>query len=169
MGKNLGKELNLSDTLSGGENFKPIVAYEKFSKKYIMLNTDPTSSFDFRYLGDNKTYQISSYNTNWGWGLVLPTEIGNFTYTLDISGNNLVLEGNNGFRILNEANGVSTGEILKYYTFYSYISTTNDSNLFAFYDDSNVNSTSDLTSISAIDNSIDEILLKDIYSGINLI
>tara|TARA_R110002126_G_scaffold85545_3_gene207122 strand:- start:14906 stop:16381 length:1476 start_codon:yes stop_codon:yes gene_type:complete len=166
-GKNLGTEVKLSDTLSGGDNFKPIVAYEKFSKRYIMLNTDPTSSFGFRYLGPNKTFQISSYNKNWGWGLVLPKEIANFTYMLDITGNNLVLQ--DGFRILNEVDGISTDEILKYYTFYSYISTTNDSNLFAFYDDSNINSTSDITSLSAINNSIDEILLKDIYSGTKLI
>ena len=86
---------------------------------------------------------------------------------LDITGNNLVLQ--DGFRILNEVDGISTDEILKYYTFYSYISTTNDSNLFAFYDDSNINSTSDITSLSAINNSIDEILLKDIYSGTKLI
>jgi hypothetical protein len=167
LGQNLGNKLKLSDTLSGGDNFKPVIAYEKFSKKYIMLNTDPTSSFDFRYLGTNNTYQISSYNTNWGWGLVLPKGVGNFYYLKDENDNNLVLEDN--FRILNENNGISTSEILEYYTFYEYISTTNDSNLFAFYDDSNVNSTSDLSSLSAIDNSIDEIILKDLYSGTKLL
>ena len=167
LGKNLGKEIKLSDTLSGGDNFKPIVAFEKFSQRYYMLNTDPTSGFDFRYLGTNKTYQISSYNINWGWGLVLPDGIGDFTYMLDISGNNLVLE--NGFRILNEDRGLDTNDISKYYTFFEYISTFNNSNIFAFYDDANVNSTSDVSSLSAINNSIDEIILKDIYSGTNLI
>ena len=167
LGKNLGKEIKLSDTLSGGDNFKPIVAFEKFSQRYYMLNTDPTSGFDFRYLGTNKTYQISSYNINWGWGLVLPDGIGDFTYMLDISGNNLVLE--NDFRILNEDRGLDTNDISKYYTFFEYISTFNNSNIFAFYDDANVNSTSDVSSLSAINNSIDEIILKDIYSGTNLI
>lgn len=167
LGKNLGSEIKLSDTLSGGDNFKPIVAYEKFSQRYYMLNTDPTSGFDFRYLGSNKTYQISSYNTNWGWGLVLPDGVGDFTYMLDISGNNLVLE--NGFRILNEDRGLETGQISKYYTFFEYISTFNNSNIFAFYDDANINSSSDISSLSAINNSIDEIILKDIYSGTNLI
>ncbi len=167
LGKNLGSEIKLSDTLSGGDNFKPIVAYEKFSQRYYMLNTDPTSGFDFRYLGSNKTYQISSYNTNWGWGLVLPDGVGDFTYMLDISGNNLVLE--NGFRILNEDRGLDTNQISKYYTFFEYISTSNNSNIFAFYDDANINSNSDLSSLSAINNSIDEIILKDIYSGTKLI
>jgi len=167
LGKNLGSEIKLSDTLSGGDNFKPIVAYEKFSQRYYMVNTDPTSGHDFRYLGSNKTYQISSYNTNWGWGLVLPDGVGDFTYMLDISGNNLVLE--NGFRILNEDRGLETSQISKYYTFFEYISTFNNSNIFAFYDDANINSSSDLSSLSAINNSIDEIILKDIYSGTNLI
>ena len=129
IGKNLGNELKFSDTLSGGENFKPVIAYEKFSKKYIMLNTDPTSSFDFRYLGSNKTFQLSSYNTNWGWGLILPKEVGNFTYLKDENNNNLVLEDD--FRILNESGGISTSEILEYYTFYEYVSTTNDSIIYS--------------------------------------
>ncbi len=92
LGKNLGPEISITQTLSGGINFKPIVAYEKFSERYYLLNTDPTSASDFRYLGTNKTFEISSYNTRWGWGLVLPTGVGNFTYLLDASGNNLVLE-----------------------------------------------------------------------------
>ena len=86
---------------------------------------------------------------------------------LDISGNNLVLENN--FRILNEDRGLETSQISKYYTFFQYISTVNNSNIFAFYDDANLNSNSDISSLSAINNSIDEIILKDIYSGTNLI
>lgn len=167
LGKNLGNKISLSHTLSGGENFKPIVAYEKFSKRYYLLNTDPTSSFDFRYLGNNKTFEISSYNVNWGWAFALPGDVGDFTYMLNATGGNLILE--NGFRILNEEKGVSTNEILNYYTFFEYISTVNNSNLFAFYDDSNTNSTCDLTNLSSINNSIDEILLKDIYTGSKLI
>jgi len=195
LGKNLGSEISITDTLSGGVNFKPIVAYEKFSQRYYLLNTDPTGSYDFRYartfanligiesgdiLGtetfnsigtgtifDSQTFEISSYNTNWGWGLDLPVGVGNFTYMLDESGNNLILE--NDFRILNEQGGISTNQIPKYYTFYEYISSIDNSNIFAFYDDKNINSNIDLTTLSGIDNSIDEIILKDIYSGTNLI
>ena len=167
LGKNLGSEISITDTLSGGINFKPIVAYEKFSERYYLLNTDPTSASDFRYLGTNKTFEISSYNTRWGWGLVLPTGIGNFTYLRDASGNNLVLENN--FRILDQPGGKSTSEITEYYTFYEYISSIDNSNLFAFYDDNNINSNLIFDTLSGIDNNIDEILLKDIYTGTNLI
>lgn len=166
-GKNLGSEISISDTLSGGENYKPIVAYEKFSERYYILNTDPTSSYDFRYLGTNRTFEISSYNTNWGWGLSLPQGIGNYTYTLDQSGNNLILE--NGFRILAEEGGISTEQITEYYTFYEYIPTVDNSNIFAFYDDVNKNSNMDIKTLSGIDNSINEILLKNIYTGTNLV
>tara|TARA_R110001599_G_scaffold110523_3_gene274468 strand:+ start:1750 stop:3225 length:1476 start_codon:yes stop_codon:yes gene_type:complete len=169
LGKNLGPEITLTQTLTGGIHFKPIVAYEKFSKRYYLLNTDPTSSFDFRYLGSNRTFELTSYNTRWGWGLDLPIGVGSFNYMLDISGNNLILEGGSSFRILNEQGGISTDKIIDYYTFYEYISTIDNSNLFAFYDDTNINSNMDLTTLSGIDNSIDEIILKDIYSGTNLI
>ena len=200
LGKNLGSEISITDTLSGGVNFKPIVAYEKFSERYYLLNTDPTSSYDFRYarlsqdqgeiglengdilgtetfdsLGTGtgnpsrnlRTFEISSYNTNWGWGLVLPQGVGNFTYMLDASGNNLILE--NGFRILNEQGGISTSQIPEYYTFYEYISSIDNSNIFAFYDDTNVNSNLNFDTLSGIDNSINEIILRDVYSGTNLI
>ena len=195
LGKNLGSEISITDTLSGGVNFKPIVAYEKFSERYYLLNTDPTSSYDFRYAGiiqeeiglengdilgtetfnsigtgnsrNARTFEISSYNTNWGWGLVLPQGVGNFTYMLDASGNNLILE--NGFRILNEQGGISTSQIPEYYTFYEYISSIDNSNIFAFYDDTNVNSNLNFETLSGIDNSINEIILRDVYSGTNLI
>ncbi len=166
-GKNLGSEIKISDTLSGGDNFKPIVAKEKFSGSYSLINTDPTSAFDFRYLGSNKTFEISSFNTRWGWGLSLPKGVGDFTYLTDELDNNLVLE--NGFRILNEKGGISTSIIPEYYTFYNFISTTDDSNIFSFYDYKNPNSNIDVSSLSGINNCIDEIILQDIYSGTNLI
>ena len=86
---------------------------------------------------------------------------------LDASGNNLILE--NGFRILNEQGGVSTSQIPEYYTFYEYISSIDNSNIFAFYDDTNVNSNLNFETLSGIDNSINEIILRDVYSGTNLI
>lgn len=169
LGKNLGPKIELSTTLSGGDNFTPIVAYEKFSKKYYMLNTDPTSSFDFRHLGVNRTFELSSYNTRWGWGLALPPGVGDFIYLKDISGDNLLLEDGNDLRILSEEKSITSNKIIDYYTFYEHISTCDETNIFAFYDDVNTNSNLDTTSLSAIDNSIDEIILNDIYSGTNLI
>lgn len=70
-GKNLGDQIN-TDTyvISAGI---PIVAFEKFSTKYTLLNTyQPISATGSSY------YQLSSYNDDWGWGLVLPTS---FSYT----------------------------------------------------------------------------------------
>lgn len=65
-GKNLGDQIN-TDTyiISAGT---PIVAFEKFSTKYTLLNTyQPLSATG------TLTYQLSGYNDDWGWGLVLPT------------------------------------------------------------------------------------------------
>ena len=165
-GKNLGSEIKLTDTLSGGDDFKPIVALEKFSGTYTLLTTDPTSSFDFRNLGPSRTYQLSSYNTRWGWNLVLPPGVGNFTYLNDEADNRIILENN--FRILDESSR-SSSIINEYYTFYEFISTTNDSDIFSFYDYNNSNSNLDTTTLSGINNCIDEIILQDVYSGTNLI
>ena len=86
---------------------------------------------------------------------------------LNESGDNFILENN--FRILNEENGASSNIIPEYYTFYEFISTTDNSNLFSFYDYKNKNSNLDTNTLSGINNCIDEIILKDIYSGTNLI
>jgi hypothetical protein len=167
-GKNLGEKIDFNtDILSGGESYRPIVAYEKFSNSYKLLNTDPTSAFDFRYLGVNKTFSLSSYNTRWGWNLVLPGGTGDYEYLKDESSDNLLLE--DGFRILNENKGLPTSQIPNFYTFFKYISTVNGENVFSFYDDINKNSTCNLNTLSSIDDSIDDILLKDLYSGTNLI
>ena len=166
-GKNLGPEITISDTLSGGDNFKPIVALEKFSGSYTLLTTDPTSSFEFRNLGVNRTFQLSSYNTRWGWSLSLP-QLVDFINITDESGNNLLFQNN--FKILTESNKFLPKEILpEYYTFYQYISTTDDSNIFSFYDYKNKYSNLDTTTLSGINNCIDEIVLQDVYTGTNLI
>ena len=59
--------------------------------------------------------------------------------------------------------------IPQYYTFYEYISTTDDSNIFSFYDYNNKNSNLNTLTLSGINNCIDEIILQDVYSGTNLI
>lgn len=68
-GKNLGNKINTSTyTITAGTD---IVAYEKFSKIYKLLNTyqplcaaTPTTS----------SYKLSNYSSNWGWPLVLPQD-----------------------------------------------------------------------------------------------
>lgn len=69
-GKNLGDKINTSTyTITAGTD---IVAYEKFSKIYKLLNTyqplcaaTPTAA----------TYMLSNYSLSWGWPLVLPQDI----------------------------------------------------------------------------------------------
>ena len=48
-----------------------IVALEKFSNVYSVLNTwQPVSAVD------TTIYPLSDYSSEWGWALVLPTEMG---------------------------------------------------------------------------------------------
>lgn len=63
-GKNLGDEID-TNTYMVSANVG-IVALEKFSGNYILLNTfQPVVSAQF-------TYPLSSYSEDWGWPLVLP-------------------------------------------------------------------------------------------------
>lgn len=65
-GRNIGDQINTKTyRISAGT---PIVALEKFSNKYTMLNTyQPVSAVN------SYTYPLSSYTSDWGWPLVLPT------------------------------------------------------------------------------------------------
>lgn len=64
-GINLGDEIDSKTyTVSAGT---PIVALEKFSNKYTLLNTEQPVEYT-----TTTTYKLSTYNSNWGWGLVLP-------------------------------------------------------------------------------------------------
>ena len=73
-GKNLGNEIDINSyTVTAGTD---IVALEKFSNNYSLLNTyQPICAVD------TLQYKLSEFNTDWGWPLVLPTT---FTST-DIS------------------------------------------------------------------------------------
>jgi len=66
-GTNLGDRINTDTyTISAGI---PIVALEKFSNEYTLLNTrQPTEETG------TDSYKLSGYNSNWGWGLVLPSQ-----------------------------------------------------------------------------------------------
>lgn len=72
-GVNKGEELDfLTSVLTAGKN---IVAYEKFSETYTVLNTNLSvaSAANLHYIDPViKTYTLSSYSPYWGWGLVLP-------------------------------------------------------------------------------------------------
>jgi PKD repeat protein len=68
-GKNLGDLIDTqSYTISSTHN---IVAYEKFSKTYKLLNTyQPLCA---EVAPSSTTYMLSDYNDTWGWPLLLPT------------------------------------------------------------------------------------------------
>jgi hypothetical protein len=71
-GKNKGDYLPFEDTiLYTGEQSKYILAYEKFSENYTLVNTNILSAVNVEYKSSN-SYALSSYNDTWGWGLVLP-------------------------------------------------------------------------------------------------
>lgn len=64
-GKNIGSQVDVYTTvLSSGVDGR-LVAYEKFSGQYHLINTK------IAVLSSN-TYNISGYQPSWGWGLVLP-------------------------------------------------------------------------------------------------
>jgi len=65
-GINIGNQIDIN-TYIVNKNI-PIVALEKFSNQYTLLNTYQPLSSDL--LPD--TYPLSGYNSSWGWPLVLP-------------------------------------------------------------------------------------------------
>lgn len=73
-GINLGSALDSQTTiLTAGSAAGYIVAYEKFSGDYKLINTDLLSSTHIEFIDASKqTYALSAYNNFWGWGLVLP-------------------------------------------------------------------------------------------------
>lgn len=65
-GKNIGNQLDtLTYVVTAGV---PIVALEKFSNTYTLLNT-----YQPLCAGSGDQYTLSQYNSNWGWPLVLPS------------------------------------------------------------------------------------------------
>jgi hypothetical protein len=72
-GTNKGDELNFfTSVLTAGVD---IIAYEKFSETYQRINTNLLSSSYINFIDPvNRTYALSSYHKNWGWGLSLPDE-----------------------------------------------------------------------------------------------
>ena len=69
-GKNLGDAIDTTSyTITAGTD---IVAYEKFSKIYKLLNTyQPLCAATPTTL----QYKLSDYSSNWGWPLVLPQDV----------------------------------------------------------------------------------------------
>jgi len=77
-GFNKGDKLDFfTGILTAGNN---IIAFEKYSETYRVLNTDILSSTigGIQYIDNiNRTYNLSSYHPNWGWSLILPDNYNN--------------------------------------------------------------------------------------------
>jgi hypothetical protein len=72
-GVNRGEILPVATTmLQTGKDSKNIIALEKFSDEYTVVNTNILSAANVEFSVSN-TYPLSSYNDTWGWGLVLPS------------------------------------------------------------------------------------------------
>ena len=81
-GTNIGDRLDSQTTiLTAGSNSVPIVAYERFSGKYRLINTDALSSSNLSFINPTyQTYALSAYNSYWGWGLILPSNFDPATF-----------------------------------------------------------------------------------------
>jgi len=74
-GKNKGDLLDVESTLLyTGNQSHNIIALEKFSEEYTLLNTNILSATNVDYI-DVNTYALSSYNNTWGWGPILPANV----------------------------------------------------------------------------------------------
>ena len=77
-GKNKGELLPIETTIfETGARSENIIAYEKFSEKYTLVNTNVISASRVEILSssvdsDAFSYPLSSFNSSWGWNLVLP-------------------------------------------------------------------------------------------------
>lgn len=154
LGKNKGKLLPFTQTtLHTGLCSKKIIAYEKFSEKYSLLDTNILSAKDFRYKNvDTLTYALSDYNSTWGWNLVIPKNIGdidtllfenttvnnenNELYTFD-----LVLQDNYSRFLKQNPNYDKNyiGNISNFYDFYEYKPNIQGDNIQKFIDLDNQN------------------------------
>lgn len=72
-GRNKGVEINPMTTILRGGVDGYIVAYEKFSETYTLINTNlPVASYVPYIDAPQQLYPMSAYDARWGWGLVLP-------------------------------------------------------------------------------------------------
>lgn len=186
LGKNKGKELPIMSTLlQTGENAKPIVAHEKFSDTYTLLNTNLLSCHKFRYLyPETNTYALSDYSKFWGWGLVVPPQIGtednflaleNTTYNSPsgqlLYQNVLKFQDNFGRLTPQSVGGEkrAPSNISNFYTFYEYLSTPEGSNIQKFIDFDNPNTyMGNLTSYSKYIEAggiVDDIILNNLVTN----
>lgn len=145
-GINKGNQLPvMTTTLTAGADTSYIVAKENFSNTFKLLNTNIISAFDTRFedISGTFTYKLSDYKTSWGWGLLVPENLGkrNFIKLQSNASDFLALQ--DGFYRLRKQDFdpiEGNPEILEnFYTFYDYISTTENTYLQKYIDFDNPN------------------------------
>lgn len=180
-GVNKGRQLNIDNfILSAGMG--SIVAYEKFSENYSLVNTNIVSAFDARFKDDlTNTYNLSNYDNSWGWGLILPDNLNERffiqTEQNNDQGDNLFLKLENNFdRLLNEdydQNKNSKLIVKSYYDFFLYKNTIEGSNLQKYIDYDNVNtqvgSLKSYNNYSRDSGFIDELITNNLLTNTGLV
>ena len=142
-GRNRGAELDVYTTILTGGVDGYLVAFEKFSEQYHMVNTNLVSAGYVPYIDAGaQTYALSSYDTQgrWGWGLVLPS--------------NMVAE-----------------DLDKYYSFYTYISSTDDqqSSGLINWSDPNTTITENISSVDQWNSIIEDMITYTLAEGLELL
>jgi hypothetical protein len=140
-GSNLGEEVSIYYTVTAGMD---IVAFEKFSGNYKLLNTYLPLCASTVTVSAGNTYNLIDYNDTWGWGLVLPND--EYGYGVNLS---------------------------NYYLFYQHIPTINGTIADGVINFNDVNNTLSYTNSSyqawsGEDGIISNILTYQIYKGLNL-
>jgi hypothetical protein len=153
---NLGSKIDVN---SGAINaYEKIVAYEKYSNKYILIQSAYQQASILELIDDsgniisdessnellfNLPYTISQYSPSWGWGLILPP-------------------------------GLSGAAVQYYYDFYRFVDTSDG----IYYDNSiNWNDILTTTSIAsasyndwvADDGIMDQLISRGLINGLNLL
>jgi len=136
MGKNLGKLIPLHSGVVQPYKYG-IVAYEKFSENYKLVNTNLLSAYDMRFRDfETKSFPLSDYQDVWGWGLILPDTLGkrNFVQLEGALGTtNSFLQLENGlniglstntepgyYRLVNQSNQANKLTLDQHYNFYRF-------------------------------------------------
>ena len=85
-GNNTGNPIDiLSGTIDKKDNY--IIAYEHFSEDYTLLRTNVINDENLNVKSQTvSSYPLSTFNSNWGWPLVLPNNFFNNTnYIYELS------------------------------------------------------------------------------------
>ena len=187
-GTNKGAELDFDTTLlEFGEGSTKIIAYEKFSENYTLLDTNLLSTNDFRYnLDTTNTYSLSDYDSSWGWNLIVPNQIFDNKDFITLEKNTVDAKGNplsagfftfqdNLHRLLDQKydSSIRLDTIKKLYKFYEYKDDIEGTFEQQFIDYSNpATKIEPITSFGQFIDSgglIDQLVMQNMYSGLSLL